>query len=973
MFKFMNFRIIIFCFSLFSCLVLHSQSPDPLLDNENHIQQQQWVDSLYQGMTLEEKVGQLFMPMVFTERDSSHYHQTLNLIKQHKLGGLVFSLGGPVEQSEWLNSFQKVSKIPLLIAMDAEWGVAMRLDSVQPFPWPMTLGAIKDTTLLRSIGREMGKQEKRLGIHYSFSPVLDINTNPKNPIIGNRSYGASADRVIRQAMAVMKGHHQAGILTSGKHFPGHGDTAQDSHKTLPTVSFSADRIRKVELEPYRQLINNGLSSVMVAHLNVPSLTEEGLPTSLSSEVIQKLLKKELGFKGLVVTDALNMKGVSEYDKVQNIDLSAFLAGHDLLLISNDIPKGIEAIVTAYKKGKVTEERLSLSVKKILKAKYKVGLHSYQAVDTTHLREDLNTVTAKKLYSDAMGKALTLLKNDKNLLPLKGNAKIGHIALGDDSSSDFTKQLEKYSYVLQIEGITAANVIEKTQAVDTLIVSFHRSNENPWKASDFSNEQVEIISKLAATKTLIVDVFVKPYALAALEGIQGIDALLLSYQNSLISQQLSADALFGAQPITGRLPVDVSRSFQEGAGLDLSKQYRLGYASPEAVGFNKEQLSKIDGLANVAIDSMMTPGMRVLVARKGKMVYDKSFGYHTYKKKRKVKDGDLYDLASLTKILATLPLVMKAVAEGKLSLDTTVAELLPDWKQSNKASITLKQMLSHQAFLYPWIPFYKETLNSKGFPKKTMYQSNPSERYNLMVTPKLYLKSDFEEEMYKQIKESVLIDPPTSRYSDLPYYLLKKYFETESGKTYAQLVHEEVFEPLNLKRITYLPLTAFSKEEIVPSEEDTYFRHQTLHGSVHDMGAAMQEGIGGHAGLFGDTYDVAALMMMYLQEGEYNGVSLFKNDVVSMFNQRYYDDLGNRRGVGFDKPQLEGKHQSTCGCVSEKSFGHSGYTGTYTWADPEEEIIIVILANRTYPNDDFTFSRNNIRTRIQELVYKALII
>ncbi len=277
-------------------MVLHSQSPDPLLDNENHIQQQQWVDSLYQGMTLEEKVGQLFMPMVFTERDSSHYHQTLNLIKQHKLGGLVFSLGGPVEQSQWLNSFQKVSKIPLLIAMDAEWGVAMRLDSVQPFPWPMTLGAIKDTTLLRSIGREMGKQEKRLGIHYSFSPVLDINTNPKNPIIGNRSFGASADRVIRQAMAVMKGHHQAGILTSGKHFPGHGDTAQDSHKTLPTVSFSADRIRQVELEPYRQLINNGLSSVMVAHLNVPSLTEEGLPTSLSSEVIQKLLKKSLDLK-----------------------------------------------------------------------------------------------------------------------------------------------------------------------------------------------------------------------------------------------------------------------------------------------------------------------------------------------------------------------------------------------------------------------------------------------------------------------------------------------------------------------------------------------------------------------------------------------------------------------------------------------------------------------------------------------------
>jgi len=969
----MFFKKLIFFSSVLSFLYLRSQTPDPLLDLENPIEQQQWVDRIYHEMTLEEKVGQLFMPMVFTEKDSTHYKQTLNLIENYKLGGLVFSLGGPVEQSQWLNSFQKASKTPLLIAIDAEWGVAMRLDSVTSFPWPMTLGAVKDTTLLRAIGKEMGRQEKRLGIHYSFSPVLDINTNPKNPIIGNRSYGASAERVVRQAMSVMKGHHEVGILTSGKHFPGHGDTAQDSHKTLPTVSFSAKRIREVELEPYRQLINNGLSSVMVAHLNVPSLTEEGLPTSLSKEVIQEILKKELKFKGLVVTDALNMKGVSEYNKVENIDLTAFLAGHDLLLISNDIPKGIEAIVKAYKKGKVTEDRLSHSVKKILKAKYKVGLHNYKAVETTHLIEDLNSVAATALYTDAMGKALTLLKNDQNLLPLKGKNTIGHIALGEAPSASFESQLRKYSSIIKIEGVNAVNALEKTKKMDTLIVSFHRSNENPWKASDFSQEQIEIISKLAAKKTLILDVFVKPYALAALEEVRSIDALLVSYQNSPISQQLSADALFGAQSISGRLPVNVSNSFQEGAGLDLLKQHRLGYASPEIMGFDSRQLSEIERLAQVAIDSVMTPGMRVLVARKGKMVYDKSFGYHTYKKKRKVKNEDIYDLASLTKILATLPLVMKAVSEGKLHLETTVAELLPNWKETNKANITLKQMLSHQAFLYPWIPFYKETLNSKGFPKKSIYQSRASEHYNLMVTPRLFLKSDFEEEMYQQIKGSVLIESPISKYSDLPFYILKKYFETERGKAYNQLVHEEVFQPLGLTRITYQPLTKFSKEEIVPSEVDSYFRHETLQGSVHDMGAAMQDGIGGHAGLFGDAYDVTALMLMYLQEGEYNGVSLIKGNVISQFNQRYYDDLGNRRGIGFDKPQLEGAHQSTCGCVSEKSFGHSGYTGTYAWADPEDEIIIVILANRTYPNDNFTYSKSNIRTRIQELVYKALII
>ena len=962
-------------FLLFFPVLLYAQSPDPLLDLENPQGQQQWVDSLYNQMTLKEKVGQLFMPMVFTEKDSTHYNNTLNLVREHKLGGLVFSLGGPIEQSHWLNRFQAASKTPLLIAMDAEWGVAMRLDSVQAFPWPMTLGAVKDTTLLRAIGKRMGIQEKRLGIHFSFSPVLDINTNPKNPIIGNRSYGASSERVVRQARAVMQGHHDAGILTSGKHFPGHGDTAQDSHKTLPTVTFSAERIQQVELEPYRQLIREGLSSVMVAHLNVPSITEEGLPTSLSKDVIQDILMKQLDFKGLVVTDALNMKGVSEYSKVRNIDLTAFLAGHDLLLISNDIPKGIQAIAAAYQKGIVTEERLSHSVKKILKAKYKVGLHEYQPVKTDNLFEDLNTVEDEQLYTEAMGKALTLLKNENEVLPLKSEKTIGHLALGEDSSTVFLNQLKKYGDIKSFKDISVSNALEKTANVDTLIVSFHRSNENPWKASDFSEEQLQIVRKLAQYKTLILAVFVKPYALAPLERIEGINALLMSYQNSSQSQQLSADAIFGAQALLGRLPVNVSESFQESTGIDLDVPHRLGFASPASQGFDPKQLERVDELAKTAIDSMMTPGMRILVARKNKIIYDKNFGYHTYKKTQAVGSNAIYDLASLTKILGTLPLVMQAVAEGELTFETTVEELVPEWSDSNKAKLRLKEMLSHQAYLFPWIPFYKETLNSKGFPKKKMYQAKASEKFALPVTQNLFLKSDFEKEMYQQIKESVLLDSldsGESKYSDLPYYILKKYFERSSGMDYDQLVEEKVFRPLGLERITYRPLERFSKDEIVPSEIDSYFRHTELHGTVHDMGAAMQSGVGGHAGLFGDAYAVATIMQLYLQGGKYSGIQLLQKEVIDAFNQCYFCEQGGRRGVGFDKPQLEGKHQSTCGCVSKSSFGHSGYTGTYTWADPEEEIIIVILANRTYPNNDFSFSKSNIRTRIQERIYEALI-
>lgn len=965
----------IFFIVLLLPVVLFGQNnaEDPLaVSSSNLILQSKWVDSVYQNLSLEEKIAQLFMPMVFSERDSLHFNETMALVENNKIGGLIFSLGDPVGQSKWLNQFQAKAKVPLLIAMDAEWGVAMRLDSVAPYPWPMTMGAIQDSTLIRKIAKRMGEQEKRLGIHYSFGPVLDINTNADNPIIGSRSFGSSKERVTRQALAYMLGHHDANILTSGKHFPGHGDTAQDSHKTLPTIHFSAERIREIELEPFRNLINAGLSSVMVAHLNVPSLAEEGLPTSLSKEVIQGILKNELSFNGLIVTDALNMKGVSEYRKVENIDLTAFLAGHDLLLISNNIPEGIKAIANAYRKGEVTEDRLSHSVKKVLKAKYKVGLNQYKPVQTENLIADLNTPEDESLYHESMGKAITLLKNQGNVLPLNSKTNSIHVSLGDDTSQYFEEQLKKYSSVKTLKQLSATTILEQTKAIDTVIVSFHRSNATPWKAANLNAEELSIIKKLAQNKTLILNVFVKPYALKPLENIAGIDVLIMSFQNSKAAQELTVDALFGAQSLSGRLPVSVSPSFQEGDGIDLKGGVRLGFSSPETVGFDSKQFDAIDALATTAIDSMMTPGLQMLIARKGKIVYQNNFGHHTYDTLRKVRKGDVYDLASLTKILATLPLVMQSVANEEFSLNTTLAELLPDWKESNKANITIRDMLSHYARLWPWIPFYKETLDEKGYPNTSYYKKQSSVHYNLPVTEQLFLRSDYEIDMYRQIKDSELIDSLQYKYSDLPYYILKKFYENKTGIPYEKYVYDHVFKPLGLKELCYKPLSHFELNKIVPTEVDNYFRHQLLQGYVHDMGAAMQNGVGGHAGLFGTIEDVAAMMQMYLQKGRYNGVQLIPSEVIDQFNTCVYCEEGNRRGIGFDKPQLEGNHQSTCGCVSPLSFGHSGYTGTYAWADPEKEIIVVILANRTYPNDDFTYSRNNVRTRLQELVYKALI-
>lgn len=962
-----------FLFTFLVCIQLYAQ-PDPLLVEKGRQKEQiAWVEQTYASMSLKEKIGQLFMPMVFSRKDSTHFRETLKLIEQHHIGGLIFSLGGPNRQSQWLNAFQKASKTPLLVAMDAEWGPAMRLDSVVRFPWQMTLGAIQDTSLIRKIGQRMGEQEKRLGVHFSFSPVLDVNTNPKNPIIGNRSFGEDAQRVSAHALALMQGHHQMGILTSGKHFPGHGDTAQDSHKTLPTVFMTAEEIDNYSLAPYRTLIQHGLTSVMVAHLNVPGWSPNGLPTSLSPALIQQKLKKEMGFKGLIVTDALNMKGVSKFASSENVDVMAFLAGHDLLLISNDIPKGIAAIEKAFHQGKVSEERLAYSVKKILKAKFKAGLHQYKPVELSTLHKDLNSPKDTLLYSQAMAKAITLVKNENKLLPLREHTTLAHITLGDASGLPFHNYLNRYAQVPLLTDITEQNALDKSAAYDTLIVSFHRSDANPWKAANFSEKDRAIIKLLATHKTVILNAFVRPYALMDVADINTIETILWSYQNSVIAQQQSAAILFGTMGSYGKLPISVGKKYPVGHGLELKSLQKFSYASPAQAGFDPVKLKALDTLAQIAIDSLMTPGMQMLVARRGKIIYHKSFGYHTYAKKQKVANHHLYDLASLTKILGTLPLVMKAVDRGALSLQTTVADILPDWRETNKASLSIKRMLSHYAQLTPWIPFYEETLTSSKKPDSKFYATKPTNSFSVPVAKNLYLKKKVEPQIQKAIKESPLLDTLGYIYSDLPYYLLKEYFETKEAKGLDILVDDIISKPLKLKSLTYNPYLKFPDSLLVPSEKDTYFRNRLLQGYVHDMGAAMQGGVGGHAGLFGTAYAVAVVMQMYLQGGYYNGQQLVSKAVIDQFNECYFCSEQNRRGVGFDKPEINPESANFEPLTSNKSFGHFGFTGTYAWADPEKEMVIVFLSNRTYPTmENKLLGKHNIRTRMRRLVYDAMV-
>ena len=981
------FALIIIC-SFFQFNFSQEIINSPLL-SEDPIQQKKWVDSLYGSMTIQEKIGQLFMVQVFSNKDKAHEAEIAKLIQNQHIGGLIYSNGGPVRQAKLNNEFQAASKIPLLIGMDAEWGLSMRLDSTYAFPWNMTLGAISNDSLVEETGRFIGEHCKRLGVHFNFAPVVDINTNPKNPIIGNRSFGEDRDNVTAKALAFMKGMQSAGVLANAKHFPGHGDTEQDSHKTLPSVSFSESRIDSVELYPYRELIKQGLSSVMVAHLSVPSLeSRRDFPSSLSKHIVTNILKNRLQFNGLIFTDALTMKGAADYvakdvdglskktlSEGGEIDLMAFLAGNDVMLMSEDPEKGVAKFIEAYNNGVITEERLSHSVKKILMAKYKVGLNDYSPVGIYNLESDLNRLKDDLLYENLMENAITVVKNNETLLPLRDleTKKIAYVTLGDDDGFVFLEELKKYTKVHEIKAEKLDDLIEKLQNYNTVVVGFHKSNANPWKSYEFTQKEMAWLYEIARTNTVVLDVFARPYALNDLLTIENIESIVVSYQNSKISQEKSAQIIFGAVGSKGHLPVSAGQFFPVGTGETFNSILNLSYGLPERVGMDSELLKKLDSISNYAIDNKMTPGIQLLVARKGKVIYNKNFGYHTYEKKNKVDFDDLYDVASLTKILATLPVVMELEQQGSISLDSKLGDLIPEYKNSNKRNITLKKMLSHYAQLKPWIPFYYATLDSvTKKPDPKYYRSKKSKEFSVEVTNTLFMRNDYVDSIQKIIRDTDLLPSLRYRYSDLPYYILKSYLEGFYDKSLQEITQDRFYRALGANNTTYNPRKKFSLKDIVPTEEDDYYRYKKVHGYVHDMGAAMQGGIGGHAGIFSNANDVAKIMQMYLQKGFYGGKRYFKSETIDKFNTCYFCESDNRRGIGFDKPQL-GEEGPTCGCISMTSFGHSGFTGTYAWADPEEEIVYVFLANRTYPQAGKNLLlRENIRTEIQRLIYEAII-
>ena len=698
----------------FLLISFFSYSQNPLITSDK-IEQEVWVDSIYNSLSIDQKIGQLFTIWVATKQGPEKMDEVSSIIKKNHLGGLIFSLGNINDQAKYTNEFQSISKVPLLIGMDAEWGIGMRLDDAFSFPYNMTLGALNDNSLIYRVGKRIGVHAKRIGVHINFAPVTDINTNPNNPIIGSRSFGEDKINVTMKSLSYLKGMQSEGIMGSAKHFPGHGDTSTDSHKTLPIINFSAKRINDVELFPYKQLIKNNLSTVMVAHMEVPSLEKEPkMPSTLSKNIISKLLKKKLKFEGLVITDAMDMKGVVDFNKNQSADVSALLAGNDVLLMPDDLDESTKSIKNAIKDGTITEKRLKYSVKKILMAKYKAGLHKNNKVDLINIVEDMNSNIDKLLFEEITEKSITLIKNDNDILPLKDvSSKIAFLEMGDSNSDEFFKMLNHYTKVDKVEYDSKAELLRTLKPYKTVIVGFHKSNKSPFDPYKFSKTEIETIELLSKNKNVILNVFAKAYALMDVD-MTNVSSVLVSYQNNVTAQNKSAQIIFGALPALGRLPVSINKKYPLHTSIKTETINRLSYGLPNSKNFDLDKLNSIDLVIEDAIEKRMTPGAQLLIAKNGKVVLNKSYGYKTYEKNNLINWDHIYDLASLTKILSSVPLLMNEYESNGINEKSTLSDILPDLDLKDKGSLLLKEMLAHQSGLYPWIPFYKETLDSINY-------------------------------------------------------------------------------------------------------------------------------------------------------------------------------------------------------------------------------------------------------------------
>lgn len=956
-----------------------------------------WVKKKFRKLSKDERIAQLMIIRGLSNQGPEHVAEVIEQIKKYNVGGICFFQGGPVRQAMLTNLYQSIAKTPIMISIDGEWGLGMRLDSVISYPRQLMMGATTDATLIYQFGKAVGEQCKRMGIQVNYAPDVDVNNNPMNPVINDRSFGEDKYKVALYGVEYMRGMQDVGVMATAKHFPGHGDVSVDSHKDLPVITKSRAELDNLELYPFRELIKAGVGSIMTAHLSIPAIdTTTHLPSSLSYLNVTGVLRNDLGFEGISFTDALEMQGVTKYFPKGDASVLSLIAGNDMLCLPGDIPGSIAKIKEAIKEGKLSWDIINDKVKKVLLAKYHLGLNKITPIQTEGLVEDLNKQTTR-IRTLLSQNALTLLhKQNPDIFPIKSGNKIAYISIGAPSENSIAAKLrtenqadvylfgskpqigkqlmDDKTNLIPLEKTDTASVVQLLNTLnqkkyDLIVVGLHNYSRRPANNFGLSSPSIYLLNALQQFQTITL-IFGNPYAI---KNINYAPNLIACYEDDDITQEAAVAFLQGKIQAKGKLPVTVAENLKFGDGILYHNYFPL--STPESVGLAADSLAKIDAIASDAVAKGATPGCVVLVAKDGKLVYHKAFGYTNFDQKEPVTKEMVYDLASVTKISATNVSIMKLYEEGKVDINKTLGDYLPWVKGSNKASLKLNDILLHQAGLVPFIPFYREVLDTTtGKPLSGYFTNEKDDHHQYRVAEGYYLRNDWEDTLLKRILQSKLTAPGKYVYSDNDFIFLGKIVEAVSGKPLNEYAKETFYDPLQMSTTTFLPREKMPMSEIAPTELEKHFRQQLLRGDVHDEGSAMFGGVAGHAGLFSNAYDLAQLYQMLVNGGELNGVRILKKSTIDKFTA-YGSDV-SRRGIGFDKPEKNNTNRKDpypSRSVSPETFGHTGFTGTCVWVDPKYHLVYIFLSNRVTPTrDNNKISQLNVRSNIQEAIYQSII-
>ncbi len=962
---------------LLTSLLLLSFNPYSFCQYKSNLPAQEWVDSVYGSLSKKQRIAQLMIIRAHSNKGQGHIDSVAADIKKYNVGGLCFFQGGPVRQAKLTNYYQFIAKTPLLITIDGEWGLGMRLDSVISFPHQLMTGAVQDASFIHKMGQAIGEQCRRIGIHVNFAPVVDINNNPSNPVINDRSFGEDKYKVALFGVEYMKGLQEAGVMGCAKHFPGHGDVTVDSHNDLPVIIKTRKQLDSLELYPFREMIKAGVKSMMIAHLFIPAIdSTPNQPTSLSYNNVTGVLRNELDFKGLSFTDALEMKGVTKFYPSGDAAAQSLIAGNDMICLPEDIKGSIKKIRKALRKGKINKQDFEASVRKVLAAKYEAGLNNTSYIDTTNLVNDLNKNTAA-IKADLAENSITLLKlSDKTLLPLSRDKKIAFLNIGLGKPTTFSNNLrllygaDIFTYGKNDSTVNADSVLALVNNYDRIVIGLHAYSRRPANNFGITPAVYNLINTIQANKSALTVVFGNPYAIKNISGTA--KNLIACYEDDDATQTAATDLLQGIISAKGKLPVTVASQYAYGSGIMESPF--LPHDNPESVGMDSNVLNRIDSVVNDAIAKKATPGCVVLVAKDGKVIFDKSYGYTFTDNVQPVSSDMIYDLASVTKVAATTIAIMKLYEDGKLDLSKTLGDYLPWTKGSNKENLTINNVLMHQAGMKAWIPFYEKTVDKEGMPLTSLYRYMQDDTFSVKVAEGVFMRKDYVDSMYRIILKSSLGTQNTYEYSDLDFIMLAKVVESITGQPLEKYVRDNFYLPLQMTSTTFKPLEHFSLDNIAPTAYESSFRQQLLRGDVHDFAAAMFGGVAGHAGLFSNAYDLAKLFQMLLNGGEINGVRYFQKSTIEKFTS--YNSNVSRRGLGFDKPEKDNDTRANPypdAYASAQTFGHTGFTGTCVWADPASNLVYIFLSNRVAydKGDNNKLLKMKVRSNIQDLIYKSM--